>query len=321
MSQDPATTRGDRSLSRWSAALTQAGISDQGMRRAYDVQRKLVRSYRREEYLAARLLLPAELRPYVLAAVAFMHETDRRIDLGDVSARHEALRSWNGQVRAVLDGTKTEQDTLRALQDTVHRHPQMAERVRDFLDGTPVEAAWRGFESEAELQTYVDCYSMPALMLTACLIGPLPGAAQHEAFERGCRQLIEAMQRTDFLADLPEDLEQGHIGIPRDELLRHGLDVEDLRERPEACVPALERVVNAQAALADRVFSQARELPALVEPQYGPFLRALMAVQSLRLQAVKTAGGSVLESGASPAASTTLKILWQEYRAFRKHQR
>lgn len=308
-------------MSRWSAALTQAGVSDQRMRRAYDVQRKLVRRYRREEYLATRLLLPAELRPYVLAAVAFMHETDRRIDVGDLSARHEALRSWNGEVKAILDGAITEQDTLRALEDTVRRHPQMAERVRDFLDGAPVEAAWRGFESEAELQTYVDCYSMPALMLTACLIGPLPGAEQYEAFERGCRQLIEAMQRTDFLADLPEDLKEGHIGIPRDELMRHGLDVEDLREHPEACVPAMEEVVNAQAALADHVFSQARELPALVEPQYRPFLRALIAVQKLRLHAVKTAGGSVLKYGASPATSTTLKILWQEYRAFRKHQR
>ncbi|SOE06449.1 Squalene/phytoene synthase [Streptomyces sp. Ag109_G2-15] len=162
-------------MSRWSTALTRAGVSDEGMRRDYDVQRKLVRRYRREEYLAARLLLPAELRPYVLAAVAFMHETDRRIDLGDLSARHEALRSWNGEVGAVLDGAETEQGTLRALDDTVRRHPQMAGRVRDFLDGAPVEAAWRGFESEAELQTYVDCYSMPALMLTACLIGPLPG--------------------------------------------------------------------------------------------------------------------------------------------------
>ncbi|SOD91562.1 squalene/phytoene synthase family protein [Streptomyces sp. Ag109_G2-15] len=308
-------------MSRWSTALTRAGVSDEGMRRDYDVQRKLVRRYRREEYLAARLLLPAELRPYVLAAVAFMHETDRRIDLGDLSARHEALRSWNGEVGAVLDGAETEQGTLRALDDTVRRHPQMAGRVRDFLDGAPVEAAWRGFESEAELQTYVDCYSMPALMLTACLIGPLPGAEPYEAFERGCRRLIEAMQRTDFLADLPEDLRQGHIGIPRDELLRHGLDVEDLRERPEACLPAMERVVNAQAALAEQVFSQARGLPALVEPQYRSFLRALIAVQEVRLQAVKAAGGSVLKSGASPAASTTLKILWKEYRAFRKYQR
>lgn len=307
-------------MSRWSTALTRAGVSDQGMRRDYDVLRKLVRRYRREEYLAARLLLPAELRPHVLAAVAFMHETDRRIDHGDPSARHETLRSWNSEVRAVLNGAKTEQHTLRALHDTVRRHPQTAVRVHNFLDGTPVEAAWCGFENEAEFQTYVDRYSMPALMLTACLIGPLPGTEPYEAFERGCRQLIEAMQRTDFLADLPEDLQQGHIGIPRDELLRHGLDVEDLRERPEACLPAMERVVNAQAALADHMFSQARELPALVEPQYRPFLRALTAVQRLRLQAVKTAGASVLRNGANPATSTTVKILWQEHRTFSKQQ-
>jgi phytoene synthase len=308
-------------VSRWSAALTQAGIRDPYLRQDYDVQRKLVRRYRREEYLAARLLLPDELCPHVMAAGAFMHETDRRIDRGDLGARSQALRAWTAEVTSALRGEESEQGTLRALADTARRHPHMAQRVRDFLDGAPVDASWCGFDSESELQEYVDRYSAPALMLTACLIGPLPGAEAHELFEQGCHRLIEAMQRTDFLADLHEDLQQGQIGIPRDALLRHGVDVEDLRSRPQACRPAVCSVVDAQVALAEEAFSQSRSLPALVERSHQPFLRALIAVQELRLQAVRANRDSLLLKDVSPPAPAAVQILWREYRAFEKHQR
>lgn len=308
-------------MPRWSAALTQAGISDPRLRRDYDAQRKLVRRYRRKEYLAARLLLPARLQPDVMAAVAFMHETDRRIDLGDAGVRQASLRSWDWEVRAALDGADTESGTLRALADTARRHPEVATQVHDFLSGAPVEAASTGFDSEADLQRYVDVYSMPALMLTVSLIGPRPGTEQYEPFVRGCRKLIEAMQRTDFLADLPEDLEQGHIGIPRQDLERHGLDVKALCERPRESAAALEGLAAAQVALADRAFSECRDLPALVEAEYRPFLRALTSVQELRLQAVQSNSGSLLQTGASPSDLAAVRILWHEYRAAGRGQR
>ncbi|WP_330461577.1 hypothetical protein OIB37_34740 [Streptomyces sp. NBC_00820] len=37
-----------------------------------------------------------------------MHETDRRIDLGDPHSRQKALRSWSAQVLAAMDGVETE---------------------------------------------------------------------------------------------------------------------------------------------------------------------------------------------------------------------
>ncbi|MFD4554305.1 squalene/phytoene synthase family protein [Streptomyces sp. NPDC058469] len=306
----------------WPTALTKAGITDPRLRRAYDAQRGLVRRFALHEYVAVRLLLPAELHPPVIAAVAYMHVTDELIDTGDVDVRTAILESWDAETTAALDGSEPpDQDALLALRNTARRHPHMAARVRAFLDGAQVEASWTGFETEADFQAYVDSYALPALMLTASLLAPDPDAGADEPFVRGCRALIEGLQRTDFLADLAEDAENGRIGIPEDELVRHGLKFEDLRSRSEACVPALDRLVRAQADLAEATLTEGRRLPALVAPEYRPFLDALIAVQELRLRAVRREGGGLLRRGASPAAFASLRVLAREYRRARAERR
>ncbi|MFM9452327.1 phytoene/squalene synthase family protein [Streptomyces europaeiscabiei] len=301
--------------------MTEVGITEPTLRRAYDDQRKLVRKFALQQYLAARLLLPARLHPPVVAMVAFMHETDERIDTGDVTVRQEFLHAWDREVTGALDGgSEPEPAMLQALADTTRRHPYMAARVRAFLEGAPVEAGWTGFDSEADFQAYVDSYSLPALLLTASLIAPAPDAGADDPFVRGCRSLIEAWQRADFLADLSEDAEQGRIGIAREELLRHELTFEDLRDKPEACAPALERLVSAQADLAEAALTQCRGLPDLVEAEYRPFLRALIAVQALQLQAVRRKGSGLLHGGARPAIPATLRVLGRQYLTARSQQ-
>lgn len=311
-------------MPRWSAALAQAGITDPTLRRAYDAQRRGVRKFAPHQYLAARLLLPARLHPPVVAMVAFMHETDERIDVGDPAVRKEALNSWDREVSAALDSVaspSTESTLLQALADTVRRHPHLAARVHDFLDGAPIEAQWTGFDTEADYQAYIDGYSLPALMLTASLIAPTPQAGEDGPFRQGCRALIEAWQRADFLADLSEDAEQGRIGIPREDLARYGLTLQALRGKSEACVPALGRLVDAQADLAESALSACRGLPDLAEAPYRPFLRALVSVQQLQLQAVRRKGGSLLHGGTRPPTASTLGVLARQYQAARREQR
>ncbi|WP_405864768.1 squalene/phytoene synthase family protein [Streptomyces sp. NBC_00005] len=308
-------------MSRWSVALDQCGISDPGLRRDYGMQRTIARRFAPAEYLAVWLLLPVELHPSIVVAVAFMHETDNRIDTGEMSARQEALRSWDQQVTAALESLgNAELPMLRALADTTRRHPHMAARVRAFLDGASTEVAWTGFDTESDFQAYVDSYSLPALMLTASLLQP-PSEAGALTFLAGCRTLIESMQRIDFLADLAEDTAHGRIGIPRDDLARFDLKTEDLERSSGEHLPAVERLVAAQARLAGTALDSCRALPNLVEPGYRPFLDTLIAVQLLRLQDVERKGGSLLERGARPEVSATLRLLLRQYRNARRQRR
>ncbi|WP_030253960.1 phytoene/squalene synthase family protein [Streptomyces violens] len=308
-------------MTRWSTALTEAGINNPPLRQDYEAQRRLVRRFKLQEFLALRLLLPAHLQPSVIAAVAFMHETDRRIDVGEVATRRDALHSWGRQVGEAVEHGTSDRPVLRALADTAERHPQLSAYVQKFLDGARLEAGWTGFEEESDFQAYVDAYSHPAFMLTASLVAPTAQAEQAEAFERGCRTLIEAMQRADFLADLSEDASQSRIGIPRAELAHFGLTVDDLLSPSPTSAPALEQLVQAQARAVSVGLSACRDLPDLVAVENQPFLRAFIRVQELQLEDVQRRGGKLLHEEAGASKPAALGVLLQHYLAARKQRR
>ncbi|HJT76116.1 MAG TPA: squalene/phytoene synthase family protein [Gemmataceae bacterium] len=300
----------------WTRTLSRAGITDPDLQAAYGHQRTLVKRFKTEEYLTVRLLLPSDLHPPVIAAVAFMHETDQRIDTGTPDARQQALGEWASATRQVLDGTPASSATLQVLADAVSRHPQLRQRVGDFLRGARHEVDYAGFDTEVELQAYIDAYSLPAFMLLACLLMPAPKeGADTDAFEDRSRDLIEAMQRVDFLDDLAEDAVHGHIGIPSKDLERHAVSVEELRTPTDAVRERLGKLVEEQSALARRSLDAGQRLTVLASRQTRPFVTALLRVQELRLDAVCKKGGRLADGGASPSKLALLGVLARQYAA------
>ncbi|MFE6710666.1 phytoene/squalene synthase family protein [Streptomyces sp. NPDC057695] len=288
----------------WKRALDRAGVREPRLRRDYAEQRRAVRRFATAEYMAARLLLPAALLPHVVAAVAFMHDTDDRIDRGTPDERAAALTEWDGLVRKSLAEGDSALPVLRCLARTAESHPGIRAHVEDFLRGCEREVAWRTIADDEELGRYVREYSLPALMLTACLLAP-EDAATRTAFTEGCHLLMRAMQRIDFLEDLPEDVRGGRHGIPLDAMARHGADV-------TVPGPALGRLVEDQADRAAADLTAATPLPSLVAPPYRPFVRALVGVQRLRLDGVRRAGASLATRTSGPSAPAAALLLLRE---------
>ncbi|WP_418955289.1 squalene/phytoene synthase family protein [Streptomyces tritici] len=293
----------------WNRVLDRAGVPDPGLRRDYTLQRRAVRRYRPAEYTAARLLLPAALLPDVVAAVAFMHETDDRVDRGARDERAAALAAWDGHVRKALDGGDAELPVLRCLVRTVERTPALRAHVEEFLRGAEREAEWRGVADEDDFAAYVRAYSLPGLMLTACLLAPAD-PVRRAAFTDGCHRIIAGMQRLDFLEDLSEDLREGRPGVPADALARHGAEP----SRPDA---ALGRVVAEQADRAAAELAGGEGVEAAVDDAFRPFVRALLGVQRLRLDAVRRAGASLAVRTSGPAPAAAAALLLREWRARR----
>ncbi|WAZ19194.1 squalene/phytoene synthase family protein [Streptomyces cinnabarinus] len=299
----------------WTRTLRQAGIAEPDLQAAYGQQRRCVRKFKIEEYATVRLLLPAHLHPAVIATVAFMHETDQRVDTGATHTRREALAQWATATQEALHGTPATDTTLKALGDAAVRNPQLRQRVEAFLDGARHEVEYAGFETEDELQSYVDGYSLPAFMLLACLIEPVD-----DEFEHRCRDLIEAMQRVDFLEDLAEDAAQGHVGIPAKELERHGLSVASLNSPTDEVRSSLTSLVHEQSELARLRLTASRPLVTLVPLPTRPFITALLQVQELRLRAVHRKGGGLADGGVRPAVPALLGVLARQYRAARRQR-
>lgn len=291
----------------WKGALDRAGVRESQLRRDYTEQRRVVRRFATAEYAAARLLLPAALLPHVVAAVAFMHDTDDRIDRGTPDERAGALVEWDGLVRKAIAEGDSGLPVLRCLVRTAERHPDVRVYVDEFLRGCEREVAWRSIADDEELEQYVREYSLPALMLTACLVAPADASARG-AFTDGCHRLIRAMQRIDFLEDLSEDVRAGRPGVPADAVARHGADL----TRPGA---ALGRLVEEQADRAAGDLAATAPLPSTVDASYRPFLRALVGVQRLRLDAVRRAGASLATRSSGPPASAAAVLLLREIAA------
>ncbi|MFB7591876.1 squalene/phytoene synthase family protein [Streptomyces sp. NPDC056169] len=288
----------------WKRALDRAGVTEPRLRRDYTEQRRAVRRFTTAEYAAARLLLPSALVPHVVAAVAFMHDTDDRIDRGTHDERAAALTKWDGLVRKAFAEGDSALGVLRCLVRTAERHPDLRAYVEEFLDGCELEVAWRSIADEGELERYVEGYSLPALMLTACLLAPADEEAR-VVFTGGCHRLMRAMQRIDFLEDLPEDVRAGRPGVPAEAVARHGADL----SRPGA---ALGRLVVEQADLAAGDLAATGSLTGVVDASYQPFMRALIGVQRLRLEAVRRAGASLATRASGPPPLVAAALLLRE---------
>ncbi|KMS71851.1 hypothetical protein ACM01_25935 [Streptomyces viridochromogenes] len=294
----------------WGRVLRQAGIADPSLRRDYALQRRVVARFARAEYLAVRLLLPTALQPDVVAAVAFMHETDNRVDRGGAAERSAALAEWAERVEKACTTGDADLPVLRVLAHTAERHPGMRARVGDFLDGAVLEVAWEEFATEAEFDRYVTGYSLPALMLTAGLLAPA-GSPGPDEFISCCERLISAMQRLDFLEDLASDLRTGRLGIPVEALEDCDVSRADLLpDRPQS--PAVNRLIQTQADAAATALESARPLEHTVSPANKPFVRALIGVQQFRLEAVRAVGAGLIERPSGPSAVGSLCLLARE---------
>lgn len=285
----------------WERVLDRADVHDPEARQGYTAQLQAVRRFAPAEYLAARLLLPSPVQPDIVALVAFMHETDDRIDRGLRQEREAALRRWRDLTSEALASGTSSQPVLQTLAWTVRRHPGLHGRIGAFLDGAVKEVRWERLGSEAEVERYIEDYSLPALMLSMCLLAPAAAAAAAD-FERACLALITAMQRLDFLEDIAEDVREGRIGISDEALARHGLTAADLGPEAAGTAPVA-ALVAGQVATAGVYLEAARPIPGLAATEYRPFLRAVLRVQEARSAAVLKAGASLVAHPCRPSAA------------------
>ncbi len=299
----------------WQRALDAAGIADPTLRDDYTAQREVVTRFRRDAYMAARMLLPAALVPHVVATTAFMHRADCLLDSGPREGREVRFLEWERGVRGGLAAGASGEPLVRALTHTVTQRPRIRDRVETYLATAAADLHFEGFATEADYQAYVDAYSHPALMLVAGLLEPVGGS---EPFERACRDYIDGSQRLDFVNDLAEDLAGGRLTLPADALRQYGVDRDELEAGEDS--EGVRRLLIGQLALARDRLRAARRLEDLVTPAGRGMVRALIGLDLLTLRAAALRGPALLRGPARtprPEAAALLLREWAKARPSR----
>ncbi len=177
--------------------------------------------------LAARFL-PRNVRDDINLLYLALRRLDDLVDLeapsgsaqrADAQQRLAAIRTWLS-TGAVADAGG---DELAIFVDLQRRTPTLpTDAIGAFLDGMESDLAGPVMESDADLDLY--CYQVAGTVgrLMAALLG-VRGGDDAQA-DRAARALGAAMQRTNILRDIDEDLANGRVYLPATALRRVGLD-------------------------------------------------------------------------------------------------
>jgi phytoene synthase len=203
-------------------------------------------------------LLPVPQRRAMCALYAFLRIAD---DLGDgpgpTEAKREPLARWRIDLHAALEGDYRH-PLYPALHHAIREHGIPVRHLEEVLDGVEMDLDVCGYDTFDDLYGY--CYRVASAVGLACLpIWGYRGDAARPAEAAGI-----ALQLTNILRDVGEDIGRGRVYLPGEDLERFGYGVEKMRQR--VCDDRFRALMRFEAQRAYGYYDAAEPLAALLEP-------------------------------------------------------
>ncbi|MCE2465060.1 MAG: presqualene diphosphate synthase HpnD [Dehalococcoidia bacterium] len=190
---------------------------------AYEECRRITLREAKNFYYAF-ITLPRRKRYAIYAAYTFCRICDDIADgdqapdakLGSLQdVREDLARAYAGQAQSPV---------YLALADAASAYDIPEQHFRDVVTGVEMDLTKTSYQDFDELYTY--CYHVACAVGLVCLqvFGYSNDKAKDYAIDLGL-----AMQLTNILRDVEEDLVRGRVYIPQDEMDRFGYTLDDLR--------------------------------------------------------------------------------------------
>ncbi|MFN8841448.1 MAG: squalene synthase HpnC [Burkholderiales bacterium] len=242
-----------------------------------------------ENFPVASWLMPARLRPAVVAIYRFARHADDVADEGDAppEARLAELAALRADVAAARAGHEPAAPTVAGLVPHVCAHGLDWSRFDALLSACEQDVRVKRYADFAALLDYCTRSADPVGQLVLALAGRLD-ATTRPLSDRIC----SALQLINFLQDAAIDWRRGRLYLPLDSLARHGCTEADVEHavRDGRAGDALRACVAAEARRARAMLAEGAPLAARVGGRLGWELRAIVA-GGARILAKLAAGG------------------------------
>lgn len=216
-----------------------------------------------------------------------------------VETRAAALDSWKQGLTGGFQSPDELQAAVTALRD---KHAIPTELLTAIIDGCRMDL------HHAQPQTWDDLSGY--IWKVACAVGlvsiRLFGCTEKES-ETYAVALGRALQLTNILRDIREDLENGRVYLPEEDMARFGYPPESLRARVHD--EPFQKLMESEAERAEGFFLEAqRVMPAADHAALLP-ARIMAEIYHLLLQQMREDGFRVLEKRYSVSQLRKLAIL------------
>jgi squalene synthase HpnC len=182
---------------------------------------RLARSHY-ENFTIASWLMPREMRQYMHAIYAYARMAD---DFADEEHSIAKLDDWELELDLAYAGSPRH-PVFVALADTVRRFQVPREPFVDLLRAFRTDVNFQGFDTIDDLLGYARYSANPVGRLVLYLFGYRDAERQHLS-----DFVCSGLQLANFWQDIAIDFSKGRIYLPRRDMERFGVSVDDLRER------------------------------------------------------------------------------------------
>lgn len=263
---------------------------------AYRHCEAVTRERARNFYYGIRLL-PAPRRSAMCAIYAFARRVD---DIADGPARAEARLAALDDARADLRGLgrPTSDQVLIALEDTAGRYPVPLTAFDDLIEGARMDVLGTRYQTYDELIVYCRRVAGSIGRLSLGVLGEPAADASLRADDLGV-----AMQLTNILRDLREDMAAGRVYLPVEDL--ESFACADAGSWP---TPAMDGVIRLEARRAHQWYSAGRRLLPLLDRSGAACVGAMAGIYEQLLRQIECQPRVVLERRVSVPVWAKLMI-------------
>ena len=169
-----------------------------------------------ENFPVASILMPARLRPAVVALYRFARTADDIADEGDLLPS-ERLAGLDELRRALGDSGRSNMEVVARLHPFIERHALPVELLHALLDAFEQDVTVHRYPDRAALLRYCERSANPVGRLLLHLFDV------HEACALGWSDdLCTALQLINFIQDVAIDWHKGRVYLPQDQLTAAG---------------------------------------------------------------------------------------------------
>lgn len=203
------------------------------LQEAYTRCREITRNHAKTFYMATRFL-PNDKQRGIFAVYALCRYVDDLVDEAedlvhrrclDEDGIRRGMDNWKQKLEAAYRGEVRDHPILLAFSDTLHSFHIPLHLPLQLIEGVGMDLYKRRYETFDELYDYAYKVASVVGLMTCEIFGYRTPEALDHAEELGV-----AMQLTNILRDVGEDLRRDRIYLPAEELRRFGVSEQQLFE-------------------------------------------------------------------------------------------
>lgn len=247
--------------------------------------------------------LPSEKRQAIYAVYAFCRYADDIVDEMQEQPMEALLQSWEAELDRCYNQEPTHPITI-ALADAINAYPIPKAGFLGLIEGCRMDLRINRYESFDDLMVYCDCVATTIRDLSL----PVFGCRGAQGRTIG-RALSTALQLTNIVRDVGEDLQRNRIYLPMEEIKASGYSEAELMNRVKN--DAFLRMLDFQCRRIRRYFDEASDLISIVDQDARVAIALMMNVYVALIDRIEAKPFNVLDRSIRLSLQDKTKVLAQ----------